>query len=164
MKRRRLVVRDDVIALVAGLGGVGLTASIVGFPWWQAATAGLLAAVLIGLRRLGADEDEWWPVRHREGWADGARRDVARLSWSMQGFDAKVDSRTARRLSELAAGRLAERGLDLTNPADQPAIVALLGYPTHRVVSQPDDPPPYPIFVHALADIEGLHPNPRETR
>ena len=86
----------------------------------------------------------------------GARREVARLSWSMQGYESRVQRQSVRRLHEIAGYRLGERGLDLNDPRDYLACQAALGDRAYRVVSEPDERPLYADFVAAVGAVEKI--------
>lgn len=63
----------------------------------------------------------------------GARLDVTDLGWAALTRDGRVSARVTRRVTALAAHRLAPHGIDLADPAHHHAAAALLG---HDVVDQ----------------------------
>jgi hypothetical protein len=65
---------------------------------------------------------------------DGARREVVRLSWSLRPRRGRVQPPAVARVRDLARHRLALRGLDLDDPAQQGEIERLLGGSAHRVL------------------------------
>ena len=120
-----------------------------------ALAAGLVA--LIGLRRAPAgNADQGWPGGSDERSDVGVRREVARLSWSMQGYESRVQRQSGRRLHAIAAYRLGERGLDLEDPRDYLSCLSALGERAYRVISEPDERPLYADFVAAVAATERL--------
>lgn len=136
------------ISMVAGLAL--LSASLLAVVVLLAGTLALLAF---------GDGDPGWPQDEQSISNDGARREVARLSWAMHGKDSRVETRSARRLHAVAAARLAERGLDLDDPADEAACVTLLGSSTYAALSSdPGNPPHFDQFTAALTAVERLHP------
>lgn len=68
----------------------------------------------------------------------GDRRESSELSWAMRVRGRGVDQRILRRISRIAANRLAQRQLDLDNPLDRPAIERLLGRATFAIVCNPE--------------------------
>lgn len=112
---------------------------------------------LIGLRKTPAiNALESWPGDGEVRSDVGARREVARLSWSMQGYESRVQRQSVRRLYDIAVFRLGERGLDLDDPRDYLACQSALGERAYRVVSEPDERPLYADFVVALSAVEKL--------
>jgi hypothetical protein len=142
---------------LVGLLGWALLLWIVGLDIVHALALGAALVALIALRRAPV-------VNAHEGWPDpgdsrsdvGARRDVARLSWSMQGYESRVQRQSVRRLHEIAAYRLGETGLDLDDPRDFLGCQSTLGERAYRVVSEPDERPLYADFVAAVAAVEKL--------
>ncbi|WP_150306505.1 hypothetical protein [Planctomonas psychrotolerans] len=67
----------------------------------------------------------------------GARREISRLSWSMSTGTRGVSASAGSRLHDIAAHRLALRGIDLDDPADQDAAEDALGRVAYRVLSTP---------------------------
>ena len=141
----------------AGLLGAGLLLWIMGLDVVHALALGAALIALIALRRAPA-------VNAHQGWPEGgdyrsdvgARREVARLSWSMQGYESRVQRQSVRRLHQIAAYRLGEGGLDLDDPRDYLACQAALGERAYRVVSEPDERPLYADFVAAVTAVEKL--------
>jgi hypothetical protein len=149
-----------VVALLLAAAGF-----VLGLSWWNSLALGLAAVAAYGLRRppdVNTDED--WPDRGER--ADkGARREVARLSWSLQGFESRVERASVRRLRRIATGRLAERGLTLTAPADAAACRQLLGDRSYALLSTDEgDRPFYDDFREAVGAVERLHPAEAEGR
>jgi hypothetical protein len=142
---------------VAGLLGAGLLLWIMGLDVIHALALGAGLVALLALRRAPAVNDhQGWPEGGDSRSDVGARREVARLSWSMQGYESRVQRQSVRRLHEIAAYRLGEGGLDLDDPRDYLACQAALGEPAYRVVSEPDERPLYTDFVAAVAAVEKL--------
>lgn len=135
-----------------------------GVPLWvmglDLAHAFILSAVVVavvGLHKAPAvNLMESWPGDGEARSDTGARREVARLSWSMQGYESRVQRQSVRRLYDIAVFRLGESGLDLDDPRDYLACQAALGERAYRVVSEPDERPLYADFVVAVAAVETL--------
>jgi hypothetical protein len=127
----------------------------------------VLASVLvalIGLRRAPAvNSDQTWPDDGETRSDTGVRREVARLSWSMQGYESRVQRQSVRRLHDIAVFRLSEQGLDLDDPRDYLACLSVLGERTYRVISEPDERPLYADFVAAVGTVEKLGSTPNQT-
>ncbi|MEU2201106.1 hypothetical protein [Isoptericola sp. NPDC019482] len=77
-------------------------------------------------RRLDDGEEAPWPdaVHDRR---EGARNDVSELGWATFTRSGAVGDRVLRRVRDLAAARLAERGVDLGAPGGPEAASRLLG-------------------------------------
>lgn len=151
-------VRARSLALTAGgLLGWAAVLWIMGLDLVHALVLGAVATALIGLRHTPAvSSDHFWPDESGTRSDVGARREVARLSWSMQGYESRVQRQSVGRLHDIAAYRLGERGLDLDDPRDFLACQAALGERAYRVVSEPDQRPLYPDFVAAVAAVERI--------
>ena len=140
-----------------GLLGWGALLWIMGLDIAHALALGAVVVALIGLRRAPAvNTDQAWPEPGDSRSDVGARREVARLSWSMQGYESRVQRQSVRRLHEIAGYRLGERDLDLDDPRDYLACQAALGERAYRVVSEPDERPMYADFVAAVAAVEKI--------
>jgi hypothetical protein len=151
-------VTGRALAIAAtGLLGWGVLLWIMGLDVAHAVALGAVLVALIGLRRAPAvNTDQDWPDPGDSRSDVGARREVARLSWSMQGYESRVQRQSVRRLHEIAGYRLGERGLDLNDPRDYLACQAALGDRAYRVVSEPDERPLYADFVAAVGAVEKI--------
>ena len=124
--------------------------------------AAVLAAI-VGLRRSPAvNLDQSWPADEDARADTGVRREVARLSWSMQGYEARVQRQSVKRLHDIAAYRLGEQGLDLDDPRDYLGCQLALGERAYQVISEPEERPQYADFVAAVTAVEKLG-TPRPT-
>lgn len=121
----------------------GGAAAIAGLAFFAGLT--LLLSLLLGIgivavgavvALLPAGQDERWPDA-RVVLRSGARREVARLSWSMVDDDGRVADVAVQRLRTVAAMRLADHGIDLDDPADRGAAETALGAPEYRLLTQP---------------------------
>lgn len=151
-------VRPSAVLGRVVVGGIVVALGwVIGLDLPMCLTLGLLAIGLDGLRLLLGGEEEVWRVEPDPQRNVGTRREVARLSWSLHGLEDRVDRRSAVRLHDVAAGRLAERGLDLDSPDDESACRRILGdqpYATLRI--DPNHLPRYTAFVAALGVVERL--------
>ncbi len=93
---------------------------------WLAADAAASAA--------GGGEPAWRPLRR--GSADGARRDVDSLAWSLRGGLGGVGLAAERELRQVARHRLALEGLDLGDPAQRGAIERRIGASAYRALTR----------------------------
>ena len=115
------------------------------------------ALVLTQLRRLPPATDDEWPERPADPSDRGVRREVARLSWGLHGYESRVDHRSVERLYAIAAHRLRPAGIDLDDPADADRARLLLGPgPYAAVTSDRATPPRYEVFARAVAAVEAL--------
>jgi hypothetical protein len=133
-RRRRRVAVFWTLGVAAGIAGLaffaGVTAPLSLLLGVTIVAAGAAAAL------LAAPRDEHWPEA-RVVLRSGARREVARLSWSMVDDDGRVADVAVRRLRAFAAVRLAERGIDLDDPDHRPAAEAALGAAEYRLLTAP---------------------------
>lgn len=104
---------------------------------------------LMALRRSPAVNDgQEWPVEEGTRSDTGARREVSRLSWAMQGYESRVQRNSVARLHQIAAYRLGERGLDLEDPrtisaASLPSAPGPTGWSASRTTG-PSTPTSWP--------------------
>jgi hypothetical protein len=149
-------------ALVAVL--VATVAWLVGLDLSHAVLLGGAGAIVFELRHLpDAEPVDAWPVRHDDSVIQGVRREVARLSWGMQGIEARVDHRSVARLQQSARRRLAGSGIDLDAPEDADQAQARLGALPYQVLtSDRNFRPTFDQFARTIAAVEGLsaHPDP----
>lgn len=120
------------------------------------------AVVTIGgfLALLPVGEDFTWERRDDRA-ADGARREISRLSWTLGGHENRVGEAPVRRLRELALRRLAWRGITLTDQDGVAAAEKLLGAPVVAVITTELGPPPrYDLFIRCVAAVEKLETAP----
>ena len=107
---------------------------IMGLDLLHALALGAVVLALIGLRRAPVvNTEQAWPEAGDERSDVGVRREVARLSWSMQGYESRVQRQSVRRLHEIASYRLGLQGLDLDDPRDYLACQAALGERAYAV-------------------------------
>ena len=148
-----------VVAHLVGVVVTTLALWAVGLDLLHGLVLGAVLVAVFGLRLAPAvNTDQPWPPLGDERSDTGVRREVARLSWSMQGYEARVQRQSVRRLHDLAAFRLGERGLDLDDPRDYLACQSALGTVAYRVVSEPEERPLYADFLTAVDAVEGLQP------
>lgn len=144
------------------LNGLGIV--IIGGLLWLLGVdllhAFVLAAALAALNGLrhspAVNLDQSWPTDMEMRADVGVRREVARLSWSMQGYEARVQRQSVRRLQAIASYRLGEQGLELDDPRDYLACQLALGERAYRVISEPDERPQYADFVAAVTAVEKI--------
>jgi hypothetical protein len=153
------IVRRAVGPLVAA-GVISGLVWVVGFDW---ATSATLAASILGIftlrHVLGSGTNVGWRERPEGDDLTGARREVARLSWSMHGLDARVDRRSVERLRAVAAARLAEQGLDLMTEDDDAGCRRILGdQALATLTAHPNHPPRFDAYVAAVDVVERLTP------
>lgn len=152
----------------AVLSGIGILLTsgllwLLGLDLLHAFVLAAVLAALVGLRHSPAvNLDQSWPPDDDARADTGVRREVARLSWSMQGYESRVQRHSVRRLHDIAAYRLGEQGLDLADPRDHLGCRLALGERAYRVISEPDERPQYADFVAAVSAVEELT-TPRRT-
>ena len=151
--------RRRVALLLLGTVLAAAVCWYVGMDAWHAGTVGLVLGAA-GLCRIAMPD-------HRDaGWAaapgtseDGARLDVARLSWSLRPRHGRVQHAALGRVQELARHRLALRQLDLREPADRAAIELLIGEAAYTTLALPAQrPPQLRSVVHCLDMLDRLDP------
>ncbi|MFT4165223.1 MAG: hypothetical protein QM650_08265 [Microlunatus sp.] len=152
---RRAVLTAVGVLLVGGL------LWLLGLDVPHAAVLAATLATVVGLRRAPAvNLDQSWPDDSELRADTGVRREVARLSWSMQGYEARVQRQSVKRLHDIAAYRLGEQGLDLEDPRDYLACQLALGERAYRLISEPEERPQYADFVAAVTAVEKLTTTP----
>ena len=150
-------VQRAAVIIIVGILGWGLLFWAMGLDLGHAVVLAAALVALISLRHVPTiNTDEGWPGEGEARSDVGARREVTRLSWSMQGYESRVQKQSVRRLHEIAVFRLGVRGLDLDDPRDYLACQSVLGERAYHVVSEPDDRPLYADFVAAVSAVEQL--------
>jgi hypothetical protein len=126
-----------------GVGAIALGTAC----WFFGLDASASAVVTLAVAAIGATWMSFPDRRPSTQWPpgpamtlDGARRETAQLSWSLSarpGLTGEnvVSETVVARIRYIAANRLLSRQLDLRNPADADAIVALIGREAFEVVS-----------------------------
>lgn len=113
--------------------------------------------LVVQLRRLPQPDGDEWPERPADPGDRGVRREVARLSWGLHGYESRVDYRSVARLRAIAARRLQPAGVDLDDPDHADRARRMLGPgPYAAVTSDRATPPRYDVFARAVAAVEAL--------
>jgi hypothetical protein len=154
--RRRVIVAVLLAALL-----------IVALCWYLGADiwhALLFGAVLTTFGLLGTTRAQLsvgpWIETHRRN-REGARNEVAELSWSLRGSWREVSPRALWRVQDLGRRRLAHRGLDIRDPGDRDQIEQLTGSRAYRVlVSRNRRPPTLRSVVHCLDVLDAIEAEP----
>jgi hypothetical protein len=157
--------------VLAGTGAVLAAAAcwVVGMDVGHAATVGLvLAAAGLCWVAVPAHREVAWPGTAAVQ-EEGARWDVARLSWSLRPKRGRVPRAGLRPVQDLARRRLEPRGLDLADPRDRAAIERLLGEAAYATLALPAARPPHVRAVQRCLDAldrieESDHSQQEETR
>jgi hypothetical protein len=145
--------------LVGGL--VFALALVIGVDLPHCLLLALGAVVLLELRRLSGTQDDGWPDRDDDRSDAGARREVARLSWRLSGFESRVDRRTLAMLQATAARRLLRHGVDLEDPSAADRARRLLGDQAYATLtSGPSSLPRFDSFTRAVTAVEQLTERP----
>jgi len=128
--------------------------------WHSISLGSVLTTVgLVGATRgsvLDRGDTDWrgGEVRSR----DGARNDVAELSWSLRTNYGRVGNSALRRVQRLAGLRLATFGLDVRDPADRRRIEPLIGRRAYAVLAPNARRPPYlRSLLHCLDALDSLN-------
>jgi hypothetical protein len=144
------------------LGGLvfGL-ALVVGVDVPHCVLLALGVVALVQLRRVSGTEDDGWPDREDDRTDAGARREVARLSWGLSGFESRVDRRTLAMLQATATRRLLRHGVDLDDPSAADRARRLLGDQAYATLtSAPGSLPRFDSFTRAVSAVEQLTERP----
>jgi hypothetical protein len=151
--RSGTIVKPALVAVV-----VTSAVWLIGLDLGHALLLGGAGVIIFELQRVpDAEPVDGWPVRHDDSVTQGVRREVARLSWGMQGIEARVDHRSVIRLQESARRRLASSGIELDEPADADRARELLGaLPFQVLTSDRNFRPTFDQFARAIAAVEGL--------
>ena len=161
-KRRRKVLVTTLLVTIV----VVLAAFLIGVSLVQClllATAGAtVGAVLLALPEL--DDDPALPPIYDGGDTAGTRREVSRLSWVMVGHDNRVGGAPYHRLREIAATRLALRGVDLSTVEGDQAAQDLLGPLGYRMlIAEASTTPTSRVFEQCVTLLERLEGEPAIT-
>jgi len=159
VKPDRKSVRGTIATLaLAALAIPAVCLLVLGMPLVQAALLGAVAAVVAAVIRFPPDgfdsgfPEPPQPIRDR-----GARREAFRLSWNVTGRNDRVGSTLVTRLAVIAEQRLAQRGLQLHDPADRDEVIRLVGPQSFRLLSRPPGSEARTRDFHqALAAVEQL--------
>jgi hypothetical protein len=87
---------------------------------------------------------------------DGARGDVAELSWSLRTNYGRVNHKAVLRVRQLARHRLALHQLDLNDPADRPGVELLIGRSAYAVLVRSERRPLLRSFLHCLDALDAM--------
>lgn len=100
------------------------------------AAAWLLLIVAVGLlTRAGLLDDGSWPPPRPERRPRGS--EVSRLAWSINSRTGAAGFVMSRRVERVLRRRLARLGVDLDDPAQSPAVDALVGEGVREVFTRP---------------------------
>ena len=89
----------------------------------------------------------------------GARRDVAQLSWSLRGSYGRVGSGAVLKAQLLARQRLALYQLDVLNPADRQRVEQIIGHHACAVLVRGERRPPFlRSFIRCLDALDAIDP------
>ncbi len=87
---------------------------------------------------------------------DGARGEVAELSWSLRTNYGRVNHKALSRVRQLARHRLAQHQLDLNDPADRPEVELLIGRSAYAVLVRNERRPLLRSFLHCLDALDAM--------
>lgn len=142
----------------SALVGVTVVGWLVGLEPTPALLIALGVVTVLGLRRLpSTNRQERWPQSPEANPDRGVRREVTRLSWSLHGYESRVERPSLIRLRAVADRRLGRRGLHLDDPADGGRCRAILGPLAFRVLTAgPRAPVTFDEFADSLSALEKL--------
>jgi hypothetical protein len=115
-------------------------------------TVGLLSFVGLPERDIGTTEWRDGPGTNREG----ARGEVADLSWSLRTSYGRVDIKAVSRVRQLARRRLALHHLDLNDPADRPRVELLIGPSAYGILVRSQRRPRLRSLLHCLDALDAM--------
>lgn len=141
--------------------GLLVTAALAAaFLWYlgmDAWHATLVAAAVIALglswQLIPDNPASSWPLE-LSARADGNRGDVTRLSWTLRTRRGRVQPGALIRIRLLAARRLEPHELDLDDPADEAAVIELIGPAAYRTLRP--NPRSLPTFYQLERCLDGL--------
>jgi hypothetical protein len=87
---------------------------------------------------------------------DGARGEVAELSWSLRTNYGRVNHKAVLRVRQLARHRLAQHQLDLNDPADRRGVELLIGRRAYAALVLSDRRPLLRSFLHCLDALDAM--------
>ena len=123
-------------------------------------TVGLISLVGTAERDLGAADRDVGTTAWRGGPRpnrDGARSEVAELSWSLRTSYGRVDNRAVSRARQLARHRLAVHQIDLNDPGDRGAVEGLIGRSAYAVLVRSERRPSLRSLLHCLDALDSLN-------
>jgi hypothetical protein len=154
LPRRKAVVWAIIVAVV-----VAATCWYFGADVWHSivlacvlTTVGVISLVATADRDLGSTDWQGTPRANR----DGARGEVAELSWSLRTSYGRVDNKAASRVRQIARHRLALHQLDLNDPADRSAVEQLIGSSAYNVLIRSERRPLLRSLLHCLDALDAL--------
>ncbi len=151
------------LAVCVALGAaVGLVTWLAGMDAGHAlGLAGAVAAVGCCVAMLGDRGAVAWPPEPPTP-REGLRRDVAQLGWAVQTRRGIAAPEAVRRLRSVAGQALALHGHDLDDPAQRPAVEAMLGADGMAILRRGGaETPRTGVFEAILARLERLAGQPR---
>lgn len=120
----------------SALTGVTVIGWLIGLEPTPALLIALGVVAVLGLRRIPTtNRQEHWPPPPEASPDRGVRREVSRLSWSLHGYQSRVERPSLIRLRAVADRRLGRRGLHLDDPADADRCRAILGPLAYRMLT-----------------------------
>lgn len=152
-----LLIGAILVAFVCWYTGMDL-------PHAVTVAAALTAA---GLCFIAAPDPERapWPDEETGTGAEGARRDIVQLSWSMRPRYGRIRTSGLGRVQNLARYRLALHQLDLRNPHDRAAIERLIGTAAYATLHSDKRLPLLRSVVHCLDMLDRLkQQNPQKEK
>ncbi len=87
---------------------------------------------------------------------DGARGEVAELSWSLRTNYGRVNHKALSRVRQLARHRLAQHQLDLNDPADRRGVELLIGRSAYDVLVRSERRPFLHSFLRCLDALDAM--------
>ena len=155
--------RATVLALIVAV----LVASFCwyfGVDVWHSVLLGSVLTTVGLISMVGTADGDLGSTDWRGGASpnrDGARGEVAELSWSLRTNYGRVNHKALLRVRQLARHRLAQHQLDLNDPADRRGVELLIGRSAYAVLVLSDRRPLLRSFLHcldALDSMDGMRP------
>lgn len=152
-RRGELIRRLILLTLGTLVAGVGTW--FAGVDAWHSTAIGFAAAAagLTWILVPRADQHGWLATRGDS--TDGARSEVARLSWTLLIHKDQVRDSVADRVYRQAAARLARRQFELDDPGDADAIGAVIGEGVYSsLVASRSRPISFPSLMNCISALE----------
>ncbi|HXR23381.1 MAG TPA: hypothetical protein VN786_12560 [Acidimicrobiales bacterium] len=137
-----------------------------GVDVWHSVLLGSVLTTLGLISMVGTADGDLGSTDWRGGASanrDGARGEVAELSWSLRTNYGRVNHKAVLRVRQLARHRLAQHQLDLNDPADRSGVELLIGRSAYAVLVLSDRRPLLRSFLHCLEALDAMDGMPRTT-
>jgi hypothetical protein len=140
---------------------VAATCWYLGVDVWHSVLLGCVLTTVGLISMVGIPEPDLGTTEWRGGARvnrEGARGEVADLSWSLRTSYGRVDIKAVSRVRQLARRRLVLHRLDLNDPADRAGVELLIGRSAYAILVRSQRRPLLRSLLHCLDALDTLDP------